>query len=158
MKYAVFSMDVEDWYHLDYFDKNSCNQEYSMLDGINQYCEILDKNQITSTFFVISEIAHLIKDCLKQLNKSSHEIGSHGSNHIRPMEITVKNFYNDICKSKKDMEDLLGHSIEGYRAPCFSLDRERLDQVKKAGFLSTISIGILSFPSKLDIILPNTFT
>ena len=30
MKYAVLSMDIEDWYHLDYFDARKCNTDYSI--------------------------------------------------------------------------------------------------------------------------------
>ena len=41
MKSAIFTMDIEDWYHLDYFNSNQCDRKYSMLDGIDVYREIL---------------------------------------------------------------------------------------------------------------------
>ena len=34
MKNVVLSMDIEDWYHLDYFDNNLDSKNFSMLDGL----------------------------------------------------------------------------------------------------------------------------
>ena len=49
---AVLSMDIEDWYHLDYFDSIECNKSYSMLDGLDNYCRIFSNqsNQWTVRF------------------------------------------------------------------------------------------------------------
>src|SRR3989442_648447 len=38
---AVLSMDVEDWYHLDYFHRPSCDASCSLLDGLDVYLELL---------------------------------------------------------------------------------------------------------------------
>ena len=42
MKKAVLSMDVEDWFHLDYFQRKFCNETYSMLDGLEKYLKVLN--------------------------------------------------------------------------------------------------------------------
>ena len=52
-KLAVFSMDIEDWYHLDYFDIRGCDTNYRMLDGIDVYREVLSSYDIKSTFFTL---------------------------------------------------------------------------------------------------------
>ena len=134
MKTVVLSMDIEDWYHLDYFDSSQCNKNYSLLDGVNIYCEILQKHKIPSSFFVLGEIAKSISSTLNKIVSSGNDIGSHSWNHTRPMTISTTEFYHDIEKSKKDLENIIGSEIEGFRAPCFSIDRARLNQVKKAGF------------------------
>ena len=41
-KYAVLSMDVEDWYQLYYF-LGKADTSYSMLDGFENYVELLNK-------------------------------------------------------------------------------------------------------------------
>ena len=61
MKYAVLSLDIEDWYHLDYFPKNKSDLEYSMLDGLDVYREILASHNILSSYFVLGEIAQPLK-------------------------------------------------------------------------------------------------
>ena len=67
MKYAVLSMDIEDWYHLDYFDAGGCDTNYSMLDGIDVFRKILSSYDIKSTFFTLGEISNSIKNVLKDL-------------------------------------------------------------------------------------------
>ena len=127
-------MDIEDWYHLDYFDKSKCKRDYSMLDGINRYCELLDEHNIPSSFFVLGEIVSSCKDALKMIKENGHEIGSHGWSHTRPMNLSIPKFLEELKNSKNLIEDIIQCSVEGYRASCFSLNRDRLNEVKKAGF------------------------
>ncbi|MBH49861.1 MAG: polysaccharide deacetylase [Candidatus Marinimicrobia bacterium] len=134
MKTVVLSMDIEDWYHLDYFNGLKCDKTYSMLDGINTYLEILSLHNIQSTFFVVSEIAESISHTLKEIINEKHEISSHGSNHIRPASIPLSSFSNDLYNSKRTLEEIIGKNIEGYRAPCFSINRQQLDIVQQAGY------------------------
>ena len=57
MKKAVLTLDVEDWYHLDYFDRHQCDTKNSLLDGLDVYVELLDSLSLPSSFFVLGEIA-----------------------------------------------------------------------------------------------------
>ena len=134
MKYAILTMDIEDWYHLDYFNSSDCNKNYSLLDGIDVYREILKKHNVPSSFFVLGEIAESLSSTLREISLEKHDIGCHGFNHVRPITISASEFYNELERSKKTIEDIINNPIEGYRAPCFSLDRKRLEQIHKAGF------------------------
>ncbi len=141
MKYAVFSMDIEDWYHLDYFSGMPVNKSYSLLDGIEQYATILEKHHIPSTFFTLSEIAPNIVSQLRSLLDAGHEIACHGKDHGRPLAKSVDVFATEIRQAKAALEDIIGSTVEGYRAPCFSIDRDRLDAL--------IDIGIRYDSSKI---------
>ena len=66
---AILTMDIEDWYHLDYFNTSKCNVEYSLLDGLDIYRELLDNYKIKSSFFVVGEIADHIDTKLRKLKK-----------------------------------------------------------------------------------------
>ena len=165
MKYAILTMDIEDWYHLDYFNSSDCNKNYSLLDGIDVYREILQNHNVPSSFFVVSEIAESISSTLRDITQEKHEISSHGINHVRPITLSVSEFYNDLDRSKKTLEDIIGDSIEGYRAPCFSIDRERLEQVQKAGYSydsSRIDFGVHPLYETINmdgykLVMPNIF-
>ena len=133
-KYAILSMDIEDWYHLDYINKTNEEKKYSMLNGLEVYSEIIKNHNIKSSFFVLGEISNSIKHKLIYLNSEKHDIGSHGWNHKRPLAMNLNSFENDIVKTKNKIEDILGSSIQGYRAPCFSLNRKRLNIIKKVGY------------------------
>lgn len=133
-KSVVLSMDIEDWYHLEYFDRHICDKHYSLLDGINVYLEILKNHNIQSSFFVLGEIADLISSTLNEISKENHDIGSHGWSHTLPSTLDSSDFIYDLERTKNTIENIINCSVEGYRAPCFSIDRKKLDQVQKAGF------------------------
>ena len=134
MKKAVLTLDVEDWYHLDYFDRHECDTNNSLLDGLDVYVDLLGSLSLPSSFFVLGEIAENKINFFKGLVKSGHDVGSHGWNHIRPMTLGIDEFRADLHRSRDVMKEINGERGFGYRAPCFSLDRERLDIVKDSGF------------------------
>ncbi|MDA9983862.1 polysaccharide deacetylase family protein [Porticoccaceae bacterium] len=135
MKKAVLTLDVEDWYHLDYFDRHECDTNNSLLDGLDVYVELLESLSLPSSFFVLGEIAETKIGFFKDLVKSGHDVGSHGWNHIRPMTLGIDEFRADLQRSRDVMKEINGERGFGYRAPCFSLDRERLDIVRDSGFV-----------------------
>lgn len=134
MKKVILSIDVEDWYHLDYFNREDCDTEYSMLDGLEVYIDLLDSFSIPSSFFVLGEIANKRISFFRDLVDKGHDVGSHGWDHRRPLTMTKEEFRNDLEKCIKSMKAINDDGTFGYRAPCFSLDRDRLDIVEKSGF------------------------
>jgi polysaccharide deacetylase family protein (PEP-CTERM system associated) len=133
-RYAVLSMDVEDWYHLDYFAGLAPDRSSSMLDGLDVYLSLLERHSIRTTFFVLSELAVHLGSTLRAMAAAGHEIASHGVAHKRPLKMTVSEFGDDLRQSKATLENVLQQSVEGFRAPCFSMDRTRLEEVRKAGY------------------------
>lgn len=154
MKYAILSMDIENWYHLDYFKDKECDQSYSMLDGLDTYLDIIDSHNIPSSFFVLGELALSLKSRLREISDHMHDLGSHGWAHKRPINMDVDSFNQEVLKCKSELEQMLGKSITGYRAPCFSLDRERLNILKNVGYKydsSRIEFGDHPLYSEIDM-------
>lgn len=144
-RYAIVSMDVEDWYHCDYFlGAASMDQSYHMLDGLDILIDILQKNQIPGTFFLISELLEHVKEQVLQLDRSGSEISCHGHSHIRPVMLSTEAFEEQIGQAKRDIEAVIGHEIMGYRAPTFGIDDERLQIIRKLGFQYDSSKNALS--------------
>jgi len=133
-KYAVLSMDIEDWYHLDYFSGKETDKAYSMLDGVVNYIELLGKYDIKTTFFTLSELADSAREIILYAAEQGHEIACHGKDHVRPVLKDVDVFRREIVEAKETLSNLIGKEVVGYRAPCYSIDRERYDVVMAAGF------------------------
>jgi len=167
-KYAVLSLDVEDWHHLDYFSSSKTNKDYSMLDGVNNFLEIVDNYGIPSTLFTLSDVAPLVKNELVQAIEINHEVSSHGENHKRPLTIDREDFIEDIKSSKSKLEDIVGKEVLGYRAPCFSINNELIEELAKAGYQYDSSainfsshplygaVDLSVFEKKLDNVYQNT--
>lgn len=146
-KYAILSMDIEDWYHLDYFQEHHVDKSRSMLDGLVNYVDLLNAYNIRTTFFALSELSESAKDKILYVAKSGHEIACHGKHHTRPIMMDTNDFERELLESKETLSNLLGEEITGYRAPCYSIDNERYEIIKRAGFkYSSSSMNIPGHP------------
>ena len=155
-KYAILSMDVEDWYHLHYF-MGKADKNYSMLDGFNGYVDLLNEHNVKTTFFVLGELAQSLKSEIKYAISCGHEIACHGYTHTRPVELSVEEFKAQLIKSKDTLEDVVGSEIVGYRAPCYGIDNERYKILSEVGFkYSSSKMNVSGHPLYGEIDL-NTF-
>ena len=81
------------------------------------------------------------------------------------MKLTLKKYKENIKEAKNRIENAIDSGISGYRAPCFSLDSERLKCVEQLGILydsSRIDFGPHPLYENLDvsdfeIVTPNIF-
>lgn len=133
-KQAFFTIDVERFMDTEcvYNAKQPIKQ--TMLDGLDRYLEILDKYDIKATLFVLSDIAYSVKDKLNNYIKRGHKIALHGRRHVPPTMMDNDTFRKQISIAKKELEDIIDADVIGYRAPCFSIDREKIDILEELGF------------------------
>lgn len=133
-KIAVLGVDVEDWYHADYIQSLKVNKNYSMLDGLDNLIEIFQEHQVKGTYFCVSEIACKLKNTLKKLHRDQNEIASHGKTHTRPLLLEKDQFLDEIIQSKEILEKIIFDKISGFRAPCFSLNRDYFNLLKETNY------------------------
>lgn len=132
-KKAVFSMDVEDWYHLDYIDNLKdfkYTNDLSMKDGIQKYLNILSNNNINANFFIVGNFIQYCQLEIQSIIAAQHEIGLHSFNHDRPIKLNEESFLDDLRLNIQALENL-GVTPKGYRAPCFALGDSFLNLLAK---------------------------
>lgn len=127
-KYAVITMDVEDWYHT-YFPEMDVDRSQSLLDGLDVALEIMDQKDIKGSFFVVGEIADMLAEKIKAMDANGHDIACHNWVHLRPVTMTVEEFREQLLRAKTKLEDILGHEVIGYRAPSFGIDDEHFNVI-----------------------------
>ena len=132
-KIAVFSIDVEEWYHLEYFKNSKTDKKKSVMDGLHTFIKIVDKHNIKASFFIVGELIQTLKKTIKNLDIEGHDIGLHSYFHKRPVEQNINEFIKDTKDTLLQMKSILPNNSFGYRSPCFAIDRERLDEVIKLG-------------------------
>lgn len=123
-------MDVEDWYHT-YFPGMEVDKSHSLLDGLDVALDIMDQKNIKGSFFVVGEIADMLKDKLQKMDANGHDIACHNWTHLRPVTMTVEEFRAQLIKAKEKLEEILGHAVVGYRAPSFGIDDGRFQIVQE---------------------------
>jgi len=134
-KVAVLTIDVEEWYHLDYFKNSNTDKSKSVMDGLNIFISLIERHNIKASFFVVGELIQKLKKTIKKLDNNGHDIGLHSYSHVRPVEQNIANFIKDTQDTISKMKTILPNNSFGYRSPCFAIDRERLNEVIKLGIL-----------------------
>ena len=166
-KKAVISIDVEDWYHLEYFNDNLNDSSQSVLEeGINNFTKIIKNQNIKATFFIVGELISNNKNLLIDILNQGHEISGHSYNHIRPLTQSIAEFKLDSAKLLVELKEKLNVINPGYRAPCFSLDNERLKILEELNYSydsSKISAGFHPLYGSINIenyekVCDNVFT
>jgi peptidoglycan/xylan/chitin deacetylase (PgdA/CDA1 family) len=103
------------------------------MDGLQTFINIIDKHSIKASFFIVGELIQTLKKTIRNLDIEGHDIGLHSFIHQRPVVQDINEFIKDTKDSLSEMKSILPNKSFGYRAPCFAIDRKRLDELIKLG-------------------------
>ncbi|MFH1220416.1 MAG: XrtA system polysaccharide deacetylase [Candidatus Eisenbacteria bacterium] len=151
---CMFSVDVEDWFHILGATSAPPISEWSSLpQGVRKnFMEILDilsRKQVRATCFFLGWVAEKYPDLVREAIGRGHEVASHGYGHRLVYEMTADQFAEDARRSKQAIEDIAGGPITGYRAPGFSATRATpwfYSKLIEAGYLYDSSV----FPARRE--------
>ncbi|MEO8066692.1 MAG: XrtA system polysaccharide deacetylase [Flavobacteriales bacterium] len=148
MRASVFTVDVEDWFHiLDVPSTPPLAQWPSLQSDVERntrrMLELFRKKQVRCTLFFLAWVAerwpHLVREALAD----GHEVASHGYAHQLVYTIAREQFSADIRKAKDIIEQAGGVKVLGYRCPGFSVTAETpwfFECVREAGYLYDSSV------------------
>jgi peptidoglycan/xylan/chitin deacetylase (PgdA/CDA1 family) len=91
-------------------------------------------------------------DEIKALDTNILEIGSHTRSHPNCTNLTSnKELEDEIHRSKKDIEDIIGREVEHFSYPAGSFNQEVIDMVIQGGYKSAVTIknGFVDIHSEL---------
>ena len=122
----ILTFDVEDWFHvLDNPETKDEKQWLQLESRIHQNMDkifaLLEKNNQKATFFSIGWVARKYPEILKKIDNLGYEIASHSDMHQLAYEFNREEFRQDLERSVKSIEDVIGKKVRAYRAPGFSL-------------------------------------
>lgn len=125
MPSSIFSVDVEDWFHILDVPSVPPLSEWANLPSrvernFSRLLEVFGEYGVQVTCFVLGWVAerfpHLVRDAAAQ----GHEVASHGYAHRLVYEQSRQDFYDDVHRARRLLEDIAGVPVLGYRAPGFS--------------------------------------
>lgn len=122
----AFTVDVEEYFQVEAFSDRIPKQDWHKFpsrveETTARLLELLNAHHVRGTFFVLGWIARIHPSLVETIYKAGHEIASHGFDHTMITEMTPEAFRQDIRKSKTILEGIIGTSVNGYRAPTFSI-------------------------------------
>jgi polysaccharide deacetylase family protein (PEP-CTERM system associated) len=127
----AMTVDVEDYFHVSLFDgvvaRSSWDQIESRVSAnTHRLLDLFDEFAVSGTFFVLGWIAERDPALVRAIAARGHEIASHGYAHRLVYDQTPTAFRDDVRRAKQLLEDATGASVEGYRAPSFSVTARSL--------------------------------
>lgn len=155
-------------------------------DSVDYALPILKSYGFTAVFFVptnyIGKRSHWLMpelgiefpiidwNAVKHLDTNGFQIGSHSMSHPRLAEISPKDCFNELVRSRKTLEDKLGHEIVHLAYPYGSFNENVRDEAAKAGYRTSCTteerfakleddllalprINVMGYNSILDFIL-----
>jgi len=148
------SIDVEEYFQCEVFAgcvrRSDWHRRAPRAEPlVERLAELLDRRQCRATFFVLGWMVPRLTSILRELLRRGHEIACHGDNHEHLGRMTGPVLREDLHAARGRIEDTLGVSPRGYRAPTFSVTRATawaLDIIVEQGFEYDSSI----FPIRHD--------
>lgn len=120
------TFDIEEHFQVSAFDlpahrKRWEGYESRVQRNTEKILEILVDRGIRATFFVLGWVAERHPNLVRSMVSVGHEVASHGYEHRMVTDQTPDQFREDVRKSKRILEDLIGKPVLGYRAPSFTI-------------------------------------
>jgi polysaccharide deacetylase family protein (PEP-CTERM system associated) len=144
----ALSIDVEDYFHVAALAPYIARSDWEHLPcrveaNIETILGLLAEAQAQATFFILGWVAERYPALVRRIAAAGHEIASHGYDHERATHQGRGDFYQDICRAKRLLEEITGVEVGGYRAPSFSIGESSFwafDCIAEAGYRYSSSV------------------
>jgi len=151
----AMTVDVEDYFQVSAFEQHISKSDWDNLEcrverNMDIILQLFNEAGIKSTFFMLGWVAERYPEMIRKIVTEGHELASHGFEHIRVTQQSQGEFFSDITRTKKLLEDMSGERVKGYRAASYSIGKDNLwalDKLQEAGYIYSSSI----YPIKHDL-------
>lgn len=126
----VFASDAEKVVYITFDDGPTLNTPHIV--------ETLDKYNAKATFFVLEERIILYPDYIKQIIHSGNAVGLHGVSHSEAIYLSPTSPLEEMKKTNKSLENLMGKGSRLVRVPfgsSYRLTKEQAKNLTDSGFI-----------------------
>jgi len=125
----ILTFDIEEWFHL--LDHGSTRDpagwsrfEVRIHGNMERILALLDRPGCKATFFCLGWIAEKYPEVIREIARRGYEIGRHRQTHPIAYAQDPVGFAQDLERSVKTLEDLIGTKVRCFRAPGFSIGED----------------------------------
>ncbi len=123
----AMSVDVEDYFQVWAFSDVVARADWEgyelrVAETTGRILDLFDQRNAKATFFILGWIAERAPALVREIAARGHEIASHGYEHVKVFDQSRDEFFADIIKTKRILEDAAGIPVRGFRAAGFSID------------------------------------
>lgn len=127
------------------------HQAYGPLVGVPRILDLLERHQISSTFFVPGHTAHRYPEAVRAIVAAGHEIAHHGYLHEQPTALTLDEEIEALDRGLEALAEVAGVTPVGYRAPMWDLSWHTPGLLAERNFLYDSSLMDADIPYELAV-------
>lgn len=98
--------------------------------------EILRKNGVKATFFIVGQRAATYPDMVKRIIREGHVIGNHSYDHAQLKKLSQERFIRQIQQTEDVLTPLAGYTPRLVRPPYGAVNDAELAWLKEQGYLT----------------------
>ncbi len=144
----ALTCDVEDYFQVSAFEQAISRDDWPGMEcripqNVDRILRLYEDADVSGTFFVLGWVAVHYPEVVRRIADAGHEVASHGMVHSRVGDQTPEEFFADIDRARKLLEDTGGHEVRGFRAASWSLDQRTPwahELIAEAGYSYSSSI------------------
>ena len=119
------------------------------IDDLDEILDILEKNQVKTTFFMTGDWVGKYPEAVKKIYKAGHDVATHGENHKNMSTLTKEQCREEIQKVHNRVYELLGIEMNLFRPPSGDYDDKVITVAREMGYepvqwnIETLVINII---------------
>jgi polysaccharide deacetylase family protein (PEP-CTERM system associated) len=127
----ALTVDVEDYFQVQAFAGVISPDQWDGFESrveanTHRVLDLLAGHGLKATFFVLGWEAERRPDLVRRIAAEGHEVACHGYGHQLIYRIGPEAFRRDVRQAKALLEDIVGHPVNGYRSPSYSITARSL--------------------------------
>jgi polysaccharide deacetylase family sporulation protein PdaB len=99
----------------------------------DEILNILDKNNVKATFFVVGNWIDKYSDKVKKINDKGHEIGNHSTTHPHFTQLTPIKMKEEIFNTSNKIKNITGENTIVFRPPFGDFNSQVVKTVQETG-------------------------
>ncbi|NJE12863.1 DUF3473 domain-containing protein [Thermococcus sp. LS2] len=154
--YNALTIDVEHWWCNEFLKKYLPeNKKVFIHKTVDIVLSLFEKYNVTTTFFILGDVAEKYPEIVEKIYEKGHEIGSHAYSHEPLYRLTRQEVEDEIKRTNNAIYRITKEKPKGFRAPHASITNKNkwvFEILEKYSFVYDSSI----FPVKTNLYgLPN---
>jgi polysaccharide deacetylase family protein (PEP-CTERM system associated) len=125
----IFSIDVEDYYHVSNFDSITTRDRWSDWEqrveaSTHRMLDLLERKSVKSYCYFLGWVAERYPDLVRRAVEQNHIVGSHTYWHRMIHQHTPTSLHLDLGMANEILSRLTNYPIRHFRAPTFSITKK----------------------------------
>lgn len=121
-----FTVDVEEYFQVVALAPWAPMSRWESFESrveasVDALLELMASHGAGGTFFTVGWVAERHPGLVRRIADAGHELASHTYDHVRVTQQTPAQFRESIRRTKSVLENLAGATVQGFRAPSFSI-------------------------------------